>query len=91
MEKNRIKLILEPISKRIFVTKDSTVYEALLAWNFPMGALCAGNGTCGKCLIRVLDANPQISNPSEKEKIILGKQKLLDGFQAFLRDPIRFS
>ena len=79
MKNKRITLILEPISKRINVVEGSTVYESLLALNFPIGALCAGKGTCGKCIIRVLDPNPKISEPSEKEKKILSSQKILEG------------
>ena len=81
MKNKRITLILEPISKRTNVVEGSTVYESLLALNFPMSALCAGKGTCGKCKINVLDPNPKISEPSEKEKKILGTQNILEGFR----------
>ncbi|MFX0043479.1 MAG: 2Fe-2S iron-sulfur cluster-binding protein, partial [Candidatus Hodarchaeota archaeon] len=81
MENKRCTLILEPISKRINVIEGSTVYESLLAINLPIGALCAGKGTCGKCLISVLDPNSKISEPSEQEKKILNNQKILEGFR----------
>ncbi len=81
MEKRRITLILEPISKRTNVIEGSNVYESLLALNFPMSALCAGKGTCGKCIIRIVDPNPKISEPSEKETKILGNQKISEGFR----------
>lgn len=81
MENKRITLILEPISKRVNIIKGSTVYESLLALNFPIGALCAGKGTCGKCMIRVLDPNPKVSKPSLQEKEILSNQELLEGYR----------
>ena len=81
MENKRNTLILEPISKRINVVEGSTVYESLLALNLPIGALCAGKGTCGKCVISVLDPNPKISEPSEQEKKILNNQKILEGYR----------
>ncbi|MFX1316652.1 MAG: ASKHA domain-containing protein [Promethearchaeota archaeon] len=79
MGNKRITLILEPISKRINIIEGSTVYESLLALNFPIGALCAGKGTCGKCIIYVLDQSPKISKLTEKEKQILPNQKILEG------------
>ncbi|MFX1497525.1 MAG: ASKHA domain-containing protein [Promethearchaeota archaeon] len=81
MKNQRVTLILEPISKRIGVMKESTVYESLLALNFPMSALCAGNGTCGKCKIKILDPDANVSEPSEKEKKILGIQNIVEGFR----------
>ncbi|MFW9989461.1 MAG: ASKHA domain-containing protein [Candidatus Odinarchaeota archaeon] len=81
MTNERITLILEPISKRTNVKEGSTVYESLLALNFAMSALCGGKGTCGKCLIRVLDPNPKISEPTEQERKILGNQKISEGFR----------
>ncbi|MFX1298450.1 MAG: ASKHA domain-containing protein [Promethearchaeota archaeon] len=81
MENKRITLILEPISKRINILEGSTVYESLLALNLPIGALCAGKGTCGKCVIRILDPNSKISEPSEQEKKILNSQKILEGYR----------
>jgi len=52
-----------------------------LALNIPIGALCAGKGTCGKCLIRIADPNPKISEPSKKERKILDEKKILDGYR----------
>ncbi|MFX1409697.1 MAG: ASKHA domain-containing protein [Promethearchaeota archaeon] len=79
MENKRITLTLEPISKRMNIIEGSTVYESLLALNFPIGALCAGKGTCGKCIIYILDPNPKISKPTEEEKQILSDQNILEG------------
>jgi len=81
LEKNRHTFILEPLSKRINVDNGSSVYEAILALNFPVGALCAGKGICGKCAIHILDSNPKISEPSEKEIKILGNEKLIEGYR----------
>jgi len=81
IEKSRHTLILEPLSKRINVNNGSSVYEAILALNFPIGAFCAGEGICGKCAIHILDSNPKISEPSEKEVKILGNEKLIEGYR----------
>ncbi len=81
MEKKRFTLILEPISKRINVVEGSTVYDAILALNFTISALCAGKGTCGKCIIRVLDPDQEISKPSNREIETLGNDKISEGYR----------
>ncbi|MFX0003791.1 MAG: ASKHA domain-containing protein [Promethearchaeota archaeon] len=81
IEKYRHTLILEPLSKRINVVNGSLIYKAILALNFPISALCAGNGKCGKCIIQILDFNPKISKPTEKEIKILGRDNLIEGYR----------
>ncbi len=81
IEKKRFSLILEPTSKRISVDKGLLIYEAILALNFPIGAFCGGEGTCGKCIIHILDSDPKISEPTEKEIKILGNEKISEGYR----------
>ena len=81
MEKKRYTLILEPISKRINVAEESTVYDAILALNLPISALCAGKGTCGKCTILIVNPNANLSEPSEKEFNNLGSDKISEGYR----------
>ncbi|MFX1375111.1 MAG: ASKHA domain-containing protein [Promethearchaeota archaeon] len=81
MEKKRYTLILEPISKRLSIDKGLSIYEAILALNFPIGAFCGGKGTCGKCTIQILDPNPKVSEPSTQEIKILGKAKISEGYR----------
>lgn len=40
---------------------------------------CSGNHTCGKCIVRVSENPNGLSLPSDDEKNLLGKQKLLNG------------
>jgi uncharacterized 2Fe-2S/4Fe-4S cluster protein (DUF4445 family) len=80
-ENKRVTLILEPLSKRINVDYGSLIYSALLALNFPITALCAGKGACGKCLIHILESDHKISEPTDKEEKILGKEKIKKGYR----------
>ncbi|MHA1110278.1 MAG: ASKHA domain-containing protein [Promethearchaeota archaeon] len=72
-------LIVEPISKRIEVNEDSTVYNALIAMNHPIGALCGGKGTCGKCKILSIDNGNNLSPLTDVEKKLLSKDELAKG------------
>nr|MDO8114354.1 ASKHA domain-containing protein [Candidatus Sigynarchaeota archaeon] len=77
----RCVVILEPVSKRVNISKGKTVYDALVALNFPIGAFCGGTGTCGKCKIKVIDTEVKLSPPSDREIKKLGKQAIADGFR----------
>jgi uncharacterized 2Fe-2S/4Fe-4S cluster protein (DUF4445 family) len=74
-------LILEPVSKRLNVARGKSVYDALVAMNFPVGAFCGGLGTCGKCKIRVVETEAKLSPPTEREMKKLGAQAITDGFR----------
>ncbi|MBD3353889.1 MAG: DUF4445 domain-containing protein, partial [Candidatus Lokiarchaeota archaeon] len=81
MDANRITLILEPISKRVSIIKGNTIYDGLLALNYPIGALCGGQGKCGKCIVRILDEDKLVSEPTSAEKELLGAKKLSKGYR----------
>ncbi|MHA1728866.1 MAG: ASKHA domain-containing protein [Promethearchaeota archaeon] len=80
---NRHVLILEPISNRVDVADKTTIYNALIALHYPMGALCGGKGTCGKCIIKIIDPQTEknCSEPTQNEIKILGKEKLMEGYR----------
>ncbi|NMC04271.1 MAG: DUF4445 domain-containing protein [Candidatus Lokiarchaeota archaeon] len=77
----RCVLIVEPISKRLDVARGRSVYDALIAMNFPVGAFCGGSGTCGKCKIRVVETEARLSPPNEPEVKKLGLQAIKDGYR----------
>ncbi|MHA1684665.1 MAG: ASKHA domain-containing protein [Promethearchaeota archaeon] len=81
MESERCVLILEPVSNRVNVPVGQTVYDALVALNYPIGALCGGAGTCGKCLIKVVDPAAKLSPPTERELEKLGSRKISEGMR----------
>ncbi len=74
MEKLKHTLIVEPISKRIEVNDNTTVYDALIALSHPIGALCGGKGTCGKCKILSIDNGENLSPINTVEKKLLTKE-----------------
>lgn len=81
MDSSRCILIIEPASNRLSVNKGSSVYDALLALNYPLSSLCGGSGKCGKCIIQVVDPNSKISNPTDIELKILAKEQVKAGFR----------
>jgi len=74
-------LIVEPISKRIEIRDRSTVYDALVALNHPIGALCGGKGTCGKCKILSVDTKQVFSLINATERKFLSTQDQTQGIR----------
>lgn len=48
------KVHFEPDNKTVEVAEGSTIFQAANDAGIPIKAACGGNGTCGKCLVRVL-------------------------------------
>ncbi len=82
MDVKRHVLIIEPISKRLDIADGTSIFDALLALNYPIGTLCGGNGTCGKCMIKIPDYNSaNLSEPTQNEIKALGEVKIKDGYR----------
>jgi len=66
-----------PDGSEVRVDKGSTVREAALAAGVPIYSPCGGEGTCGKCRIRV---HPSIApKPTEPERKLISQEDLDDG------------
>lgn len=76
----RCTVILEPVSKRVEVQAGSTIYDAMLALEHPVGALCGGAGTCGKCKVLVASSESSLAPPTSREKEHLG-QAIDEGYR----------
>ena len=85
----KFTLIVEPISKRIEVDKDTTVYSSLVALNYPIGALCGGEGTCGKCKILCLEFMENLSPLNSIEKKLLTTQEISKGIRLACQCKVR--
>jgi uncharacterized 2Fe-2S/4Fe-4S cluster protein (DUF4445 family) len=67
----------EPWGISVPAEEGTTLLEAARAVGVPMGAVCAGRGTCGKC--RVLLPPGALSEPAPAERRLLASRALQDG------------
>jgi uncharacterized 2Fe-2S/4Fe-4S cluster protein (DUF4445 family) len=63
-----------------------TVYEALQGTDLEMEGECGGEGTCGKCKIRVVTA---LGPPDEQERALLSPEELANGERLACRTRIK--
>jgi uncharacterized 2Fe-2S/4Fe-4S cluster protein (DUF4445 family) len=61
----------------------SNLYLFLKDCGLPLDAPCGGNGTCGKCLVRITDrsGSPYTEDRKENEKKLVGEKRLAMGYR----------
>ena len=56
--------------------------------NYEMYTPCNGQGTCGKCVVKI--SNCTIPEPSQKDRKILGDKAIIEGFRLACQTAINF-
>lgn len=73
-----IKIHTKNMVKTVAAGEDANILRLLQANGVPMNTPCAGKGTCGKCAVRIAG---DIQPPSDREKYLLGGEKLKNGYR----------
>ena len=75
--KNKIKIDIEPIGKRIFLDAPENALVAIREAGIGIKSVCGGKGTCGKCRIILLDKSR--GEPTGREQIVLTGDEIQHG------------
>jgi len=75
--KNKIKIDIEPIGKRIFLDGSTNALNAIREAGVGIKSVCAGRGTCGKCRIILLDKSR--NTPTDQEQKVLTNNEIEHG------------
>jgi uncharacterized 2Fe-2S/4Fe-4S cluster protein (DUF4445 family) len=67
----------EPWGREVRVEPGRTLLEAAREAEIPLGALCGGRGTCGKCVVRIV-AGP-VADATSPERSLLGQSAIDQG------------
>ncbi len=83
VKSNNFQIIvdIEPISRRLFYTKNETFYELLINSNIRVQSLCGGNGTCGKCKIVVQEGMHFLNPPTNSEMKFLTQSEIKENWR----------
>ena len=89
MSDGKIKIKIEPIGKKILLSKPVNGLKTIIDAGIGIKSVCAGKGTCGKCRIIMLGREKKQANKQEQE--ILSPDEISDGVrlacqQIFNRD-----
>jgi uncharacterized 2Fe-2S/4Fe-4S cluster protein (DUF4445 family) len=78
-----ITVITEKGEDKIQAASGTTIDKAIHKLNLPLYSPCGGNGTCGKCKIKIV--NPL---PPQEHDLVLGENLLDDGYRLACRYKI---
>ena len=68
LKSKKVIIDFEPISRRVFITSDKTVYDLLSDLSIRIRSICNGSGTCGKCRVLIQKGNEFFNLPTKTEK-----------------------
>jgi uncharacterized 2Fe-2S/4Fe-4S cluster protein (DUF4445 family) len=66
----------EPVGKRVICESGTTLLEAAQKAGVMLTAICGGEGSCGRCIVRIMEGD--VSPPTVSEKLLLGDGSTLD-------------
>ena len=72
---------IEPISRRVYLLEDKTIYEILIKIGVAIRSLCGGQGQCGKCKILIQKGKEFLNQPTPSEKKFIDADDLEKGWR----------
>ncbi len=78
MREAEIPVVLEPLGRTVYVLEKTKILEAAVRAGALLNTPCGGQGTCGKCRVRVVkNACP----PNEAERAAFSAEELAEGMR----------
>ena len=78
MEDKKYKIIFQPSGKTIDVCAGMTIMQAAKKCGLEMNAPCGGNGTCGKCRVRISSGQVAVS---DADKVFFSASEIARGWR----------
>ncbi len=77
-----------PEGKRTGCTIGETILEASRKGNVDLAGPCAGRALCGKCVVRVIEGESQLTSPTSDEVLALGGELVSEGHRLACRSCV---
>jgi uncharacterized 2Fe-2S/4Fe-4S cluster protein (DUF4445 family) len=85
MSDRQVRVVFEPHGRAVFVLKGTKVLEAAARGGLTIDTPCGGQGTCGKCRVRVRGG---VCEPTAAERQKLADDELNDGWRLACQSAI---
>ncbi|MHA1237793.1 MAG: ASKHA domain-containing protein [Candidatus Odinarchaeia archaeon] len=76
-----VKIRFLPYNKVIQVRKGANLLSEALNHNIPISSLCGGRGVCGSCKVIVLKGKENLSEITEKERMLLSDEEIKNNYR----------
>ena len=83
---NEYKVTFQPSGRTVYVLPDTILFEAAARAGLLLQSPCGGNGTCGKCRVRITDGD---CPPSEACRRVLGAEAVENGQRLACQAKVR--
>lgn len=87
MRKSNCHIEFEPIGRRGNCSAGLTILDCARQLGVDLVNICGGAGTCGRCIVRIV--NGRVSLPDESETALLTKEKIQAGFRLACRTVVQ--
>ncbi|MCK5548281.1 MAG: DUF4445 domain-containing protein, partial [Thermoplasmata archaeon] len=77
-EKEKLRLLILPEKRRADLSADATLLDALQEADIRIDSVCSGEGTCGKCGVRILKGEKPVTPQDEQ---FFDRMELADGWR----------
>jgi len=74
-----VQIQIQPVGKRVAVTKDMRLIEAARAAGIDLASACGGEGSCGQCQIVILQG--EVTPPTPDEEFVLDNLERAGGLR----------
>src|SRR5512136_3024775 len=74
-----VEVDFEPIGRRVDVEAGATLLDAAQQAGVMLTAICGGEGSCGRCIVRVMSG--EVSPPNDTEEYELGEKQIAAGWR----------
>jgi uncharacterized 2Fe-2S/4Fe-4S cluster protein (DUF4445 family) len=82
------EVVFQPDGRRGRFHKRTTVLRAARELGVDINAVCGGVGSCGKCIVKIVQGMGNLSDPTTDEVELLGPESLGEGFRLACRSEI---
>ncbi len=81
------EVVFQPHGRRARFDEELTVLQAARALGVEINSVCGGAGSCGKCIVRIVQGRESLSDPAPLEVDLLG-DRLIGGYRLACRSRI---
>jgi len=76
-----VEVVFQPDGRRGKMKPGATILQAANRLGIDITSICGGGASCGKCVVRVDAEAGKVSEPTTKEKEVLGEEGLKKGYR----------
>lgn len=82
------EVVFQPDGRRGRFHQRTTVLQAARELSVDINAVCGGAGSCGKCIVKIVQGTENLGDPTTDEVELLGGESLCEGFRLACRSEI---